>query len=173
MAQQTQSSSRDDMGEPNEYKTEQVIDGAVMRITGAGNLIVYPASRSDSECWKSRQNHRRRKDHPRDGLARSKRGSHIHSDLQHLGYNRLRTSRHREMPSLLQWCPAENHRPHGRAPIRGAHAARRFALLPYPRLDGVERRLRRPSERWPPLAEKRDLRLNPNHACPLVENLTP
>src|ERR1700681_2832429 len=47
MAQQTQSSSRDDMGEPNEDKTEQVIDGAVMRITGAGNLIVYPASRSD------------------------------------------------------------------------------------------------------------------------------
>jgi hypothetical protein len=46
MAQQTQSSSRDDVLEPNEYRTQQVIDGTVMRITGAGNLIVYPASRS-------------------------------------------------------------------------------------------------------------------------------
>jgi hypothetical protein len=46
MAQQTQNSSRDDLGEPNEYRTEQVIDGTVMRITGAGNMIVYPASRS-------------------------------------------------------------------------------------------------------------------------------
>lgn len=47
MAQQTQNSSRDDLGEPNEYRTEQVIDGTVMRITGAGNMIVYPASRSN------------------------------------------------------------------------------------------------------------------------------
>jgi hypothetical protein len=47
MAQQTQSSSRDDAGEPNEYRTEQVIDGTVMRITGAGNMIVYPSNRSD------------------------------------------------------------------------------------------------------------------------------
>jgi hypothetical protein len=46
MAQQTQSSSRDDMLEPNEYRTQKVIDGTVMRITGAGNLIVYRASRS-------------------------------------------------------------------------------------------------------------------------------
>jgi hypothetical protein len=46
MAQQTQSSSRDDILEPNEYRTQQVVDGTVMRITGAGNLIVYPASRS-------------------------------------------------------------------------------------------------------------------------------
>jgi hypothetical protein len=35
------------MGDPNEYRTEQVIDGTVMRITGAGNMIVYPANRSD------------------------------------------------------------------------------------------------------------------------------
>jgi hypothetical protein len=48
MAQQTQSSSRDDILQPNEYRTQQVIDGTVMRITGAGNLIVYPASRSAS-----------------------------------------------------------------------------------------------------------------------------
>jgi hypothetical protein len=47
MAQKTQSSSRDDVGEPNEYRTKQVIDGTVMRITGAGNMIVYPASKSN------------------------------------------------------------------------------------------------------------------------------
>jgi hypothetical protein len=46
MAQQTQSGSRDDILQPNEYRTQQVIDGTVMRITGAGNLIVYPVSRS-------------------------------------------------------------------------------------------------------------------------------
>jgi hypothetical protein len=46
MAQQTQSSPRGDTGEPNEYRTQQVMDGTVVRITGAGNLIVHPANPS-------------------------------------------------------------------------------------------------------------------------------
>jgi len=45
MAQQTQTRSRDDTDEPNEYRTEEVVEGTVMRITGAGNLIVYPVSK--------------------------------------------------------------------------------------------------------------------------------
>ena len=46
MAQQTQSSPRGDTGESNEYRTQQVVEGTVMRITGAGNLVVYPSSSS-------------------------------------------------------------------------------------------------------------------------------
>lgn len=47
MAQQTQTRPRDDTEEAEEYRTEQVVDATVMRVTGAGNYIVYPVSKSD------------------------------------------------------------------------------------------------------------------------------
>jgi len=48
MAQQTQSRVREDTDEPNEYKTEEVVDGTVVRITGAGNFVVYPVSKGSA-----------------------------------------------------------------------------------------------------------------------------
>lgn len=47
MAQETQIRSRDDTGEPTEYMTEQVVEGTVKRITGAGNFVVYPMNSGD------------------------------------------------------------------------------------------------------------------------------
>jgi hypothetical protein len=47
MAQESQSRYRQDREEPEEYRTEEVIDGTVMRVTGAGNFVVYPAKRSN------------------------------------------------------------------------------------------------------------------------------
>ena len=42
MTYETKRRPRDDTAEA--YRTEQVVDGTVMRITGAGKLIVYPAT---------------------------------------------------------------------------------------------------------------------------------
>ena len=47
MAQQTQSRSRQETQETEEYRTEEVVDGTVKRITGAGNFIVYPVSKGN------------------------------------------------------------------------------------------------------------------------------
>jgi hypothetical protein len=47
MAQQTESRPRQDTEEADEYRTEEVVDGTVKRITGAGNFIVYPVSKGN------------------------------------------------------------------------------------------------------------------------------
>lgn len=46
MSQKTNTETPTDPSSDDEYITERVIEGTVMRITGAGNLVVYPSSRT-------------------------------------------------------------------------------------------------------------------------------
>lgn len=46
MTLETKQRSRGSTEEVTEYRTDQVIDATVMRITGAGNFIVYPNART-------------------------------------------------------------------------------------------------------------------------------
>jgi len=47
MAQEIRTRSRDDVRGTNEFRTEELIEGTIMRITGAGNYIVYPVTEND------------------------------------------------------------------------------------------------------------------------------